>query len=119
MGPPFPYSVPAAQGTKHCQRKSPLLSGTTKSNWTTLVAPAGALAATPSSGTLIPRSGMVNEWPGPGLLGSSAFITLPWTVIWLLIVPLTNEKYGLRNPEDPSCWLMVMWTTAPAGTFRY
>src|ERR1700692_2886536 len=118
MGPPFPYRVPAAQGTKHCQRKRPGWSGTTKSNCTTLVAPAGASAATPSSGNLTPRAGGVKEGPGPGLLGSSALITLPLTVIWLLIVPLTSEKYGLRNPDEPSCWLIVMCTTAPAGTLR-
>ena len=75
-----------------------------------------ALSATPISGTLTPRSGIVNVCDA-----RSGFRTrsgLPFTIILPPRMPRGWPRNGLRRPLSPSYWSTVTRTSELAGTFQ-
>ena len=75
-----------------------------------------ASSATPSSGTLTPRSGIVNVCDAAS--GFSTFSCLPLTVIVPPMIPRGWPRNGLRRPLSPSYWSTVTRTMELAGTFQ-
>src|ERR1700733_5185277 len=114
---------PAAQGTKHCQRKRPL-APVRKVNvivWCAFFSVHGALppwflalSSTPCSGTETPSCGTAKTCDA--VSGSIACVVLPLSVNAPPTVPMACEMKGLRRPESPSYWKTVIVTSECAGT---
>src|SRR5438105_15817799 len=106
MGPPNPAMNPAAHGTKHCQRYSPL-PGVRNVNVVVVwsydrlqgALPHGffASSATPLIGTARPICGIANTCQASaGLIPS---VCLPSSVMAPPTVPVACPNHGLRSPE--------------------
>src|SRR6516165_8158052 len=111
MGPPKPWTNPAAHGTKHCQRYTPL-PGVRNVNelvvWSLLSEQGAllhgflALSEMPWSGTDRPNCGTANTCEAE--FGSIATVDLPLSVYPPPTVPCAWPKNAFRRPVAESNW---------------